>query len=201
MRGMRRRSVDCAATGRRPRSGFLFDGRPAEDGERGDHGKVFGVAWLSKKLFQTSSRASQFSFQVRWDWTFLFPLFAQLRYEKHMRVGGSQGPISLFDPCRLGLFLAYCAKGSNRSNFPWIQMPRWLRWGTLLRVCVGRVNRFLKLPSKQCSASQVLECLLRFHSIPQKSSVFQVPPVVQNIGHVKRKFHEVVGGMRCGPAH
>ena len=38
---------------------------------------------------------------------------------------GFQGPLYLFDPCRPGLFLAYCAKGSNRSNFSWIRLPRW----------------------------------------------------------------------------
>ena len=116
---------------------------------------------------------------------------------------GSQGPIYLFDPCRLGLFLAYCTKGSNRSNFPWIRMPRWPRWETasyLKRAC-KQVSEFLKLPSRDCSASRVLEYLLRFHSLPPKRvPVFQVPPVIKNIGHVKRKFHEVIGGMRCGPA-
>ena len=41
---------------------------------------------------------------------------------------GSQAPLNLFDPRRLGLFLAYCAKGSSRPNFPWIRLPRWPRW-------------------------------------------------------------------------
>ena len=27
-----------------------------------------------------------------------------------------------------------------------------------------------------------------------------MPSVVKNIGNVKRKFHDVIGGMRCGPA-
>ena len=66
-----------------PRSGLLVDGRRAGDGERGDHGKVFGVALLSKKLFQTSPGASRFGFR-----TFLFPLFTLLRYEKNMRIVG-----------------------------------------------------------------------------------------------------------------
>ena len=48
---------------------------------------------------------------------------------------------------------------------------------------------------------RVLEYLLRFHSLPPKRvPVVHVPPVIKNIGHVKRKFHEVTGGMRCGPA-
>ena len=54
-------------------------------------GKVFGVVLLSKKLIQTSSRASQFGFLVRWDWTFFF-LFALPRYEKNRRIVGLKGP-------------------------------------------------------------------------------------------------------------
>ena len=75
MRRMRRRNVGCAARRRMPRSRLIVDGRRAGDGDRGNNGKVFGVVLLSKKLFQTSSRASPFSFQVRWGWTFLFPPF------------------------------------------------------------------------------------------------------------------------------
>ena len=30
--------------------------------------------------------------------------------------------------------------------------------------------------------------------------LLRCPPVIKNIGHVKRKFHEDIGGMRCGPA-
>ena len=57
---------------------------------------------------------------------------------------GSQGQIYLFDPCRLGLFLAYCAKGSNRSNFPWIRLPKWPRW---------EIASYLYGACKQVSAS------------------------------------------------
>ena len=98
-------------------------------------GKYFGVFLLSKKLFQTSSVASQFSFQERWGWTFLFPLFLHSSETRRTCVL-SDGPLYLFDPCRLGLFLAYCAKGSNRSNLPWIRMPRCLG-GRLHHICMG----------------------------------------------------------------
>ena len=109
----------------------------------------------------------------------------------------------LFDPCRLGLFLAYCAKGSNKSNFPWIRLPRWPRWeiASYLYGACKHVSEFLKLPSRQCSASRVLEYLLRFSSLPAKRvPVFRVPPIIKNIGHFKQKLHGVSGGMRCGPA-
>ena len=88
MRGMLRRSVVCAARERRPRSVRLGEGRRVGGGEEGDCGRVFEVVRLSKKIFQTSSRASQFSFQVHWVWTFLFPPFTQLRYVKNMRTVG-----------------------------------------------------------------------------------------------------------------
>ena len=130
------------------------------------------------------------------------PLYtAQIR-EEHAYYG-FQGPLYLFDPCRLGLFLAYCAKGSNRSNFPWILLPRWPRWeiASYLYGACKHVSEFLKLPSGQCSASRVVDYLLRFHSLPPKRvPVFQVPSVVKNTGNVQRKFHDVVGRMRCGPA-
>ena len=82
-------------------------------------------------------------------------------------------------------------------------MPRWLRWeiASFLYGACKQLSEFLKRPSRQCSTSRVLEQLLRFHSLPPKRfPVFQVPPVIKNIGHVKRNFHEVIGGMRCGPA-
>ena len=77
-----------------------------------------------------------------------------------------QGPLYLFDPCRLGLFLAYCAKGSNRSNFPWIRLPRWPRWeiASYLYGACRHVSEFLKRPSRQCSASRVLDYLLRLRA-------------------------------------
>ena len=62
-------------------------------------------------------------------------------------------------------------------------------------------SEFLKLASRQCSASRVLEYLLRFHSLSlRRVSVFQVTSDIKNIGNVMRKFHEVICGMRCGPA-
>ena len=116
---------------------------------------------------------------------------------------GSQEPLCLFDPDRLGLFLAFCAKGWNRLNFLWIRMPRWPRWeiASYLYGACKQASEFLELPSRQCSAFRVLEYLLRFHSLPPKRiPVVLVPPVIMNIGHVKRKFHKVIDGMRCGPA-
>ena len=176
--------------------------RRVGDGGRGGHCGVFGAVLLSKKLFQTGPWVSQFSFQERWGWTFLFLLSTQLRYEKNMRIVVLKGPLHLFDTCRLVLFLAYCAKGSNRSNFPWIWLPRWPRWeiATYLYGACKRVAEFLTLPSRRCSASGVLEYLLRFHSLtPERVPVFQVPSFFKNIGKVKRKFHEVIVGIRCGP--
>ena len=71
-----------------------------ETAKTGDQGKVFGVVLLSKKLFQTSPGASPFGFQVRWGWTFLFPLFTLLRYEKNMRIVGLEDLSICFDPWR-----------------------------------------------------------------------------------------------------
>ena len=81
------------------------------------------------------------------------PLYTAQIGEEH-ECGGSQGPLYLFDPCRLGLFLACCAKASNRSNFLWIRLSRWPRWeipSHLYRAC-KLVSEILKLPSRQCSA-------------------------------------------------
>ena len=86
MRGMLWKKGGCGALGRTPRSGLFVDDRRARGGERGGHGRVIAVVLLSKTLFQTSSGASHFSFQVRWVWTFLFPLSAQLRSRKNMRI-------------------------------------------------------------------------------------------------------------------
>ena len=129
MRGMRRRNVDCV------------DGRPVGDGERGDHGQAFGVVRLSKKLFQTSSRASQFSFQVRWGWTFPFPLFTQLRYEKNMRIVGHKDLSICLIPAGWGyswriarkvrIVRTFCGSGC-RGGFG----------GRLLHICMRHPNRF-----------------------------------------------------------
>ena len=153
------------------------------------------VVLLPKKPFQNSPGVSQFSFQQCWGWTFPFLLsYTTQKREEHA------SPY-LFDPCRL--FLVFCAKGSNRSNFPWIGLPRWPWWAIALHLygACKLVSVFLKLPSKQCSPSRVLEYLLRFHSLPpERVLVFQVPSIIKNIGNVMRKLHEVIGGMRCGPA-
>ena len=71
--------------------------------------------------------------------------------------------------------------------------------GKLHHICIMRANMFPNF--SQCSASRVLDYLLRFHSLPPKRvPVYQVPSVVENIGNVKRKFHDVIGRVRCGPA-
>ena len=204
MRGMRLRNVGCAAKGTMPRPGPLVDGRRAGDVERGDRGKVFGVVLLAvEEVLSNQSRGKPVRFPgaLELDIPLSSLYTAQIR-EEHACCG-SHGPLCLFDPCRLGLFLAYCAKGSNRSNFQWFWLPRWPRWeiAPYLYGACKHVSKFLKLPSRQCSASRVLEHLLQFHSLPPKRvPVFQVPPVVRSIGLVKRKFHKVIGGMRCGPA-
>ena len=71
--------------GRMPRSVRLDEDRRVGVGERGDHGRVFGVVLLTQKPWRTGPRASQFNFQVHWGWTFLFLLSTQLRYGKSMR--------------------------------------------------------------------------------------------------------------------
>ena len=124
-----------------PRSGLLVDGRRAGDGERGDHGKVFGVVLLSKKLLQTSPGASRFSFQVRWGWTFLFPLFTLLRYEKNMRVVGLKGP----SICLITVGWGYSWRIARK-----VQIVRTFRGsgcrvglgGRLRRTSMGLSNRF-----------------------------------------------------------
>ena len=75
---------------------------------------------------------------------------------------GSQGLLHLFDPCRLVLFLACCATGSNRSNLA----AEAAEVGSYLYGARKHVSGFPKLPSRQCSAFRVLGHLLRFHSLP-----------------------------------
>ena len=125
---MLRRKDAFGARERVPRSRRLDEDRRVGVGERSNRGRVFGVLLLPKKLWRTGPRASQLNFQVRWGWIFLFsPLYKAKIREEHAYYG-FQGPLHLFDQCRLGLFLAHCAKGSSRSNFSWIQLPRWPRW-------------------------------------------------------------------------
>ena len=179
---------------RRPSSWRRRKGRPWES--------IWGCSAVKEVLSnQSRGKPVQFPGALGLDSPCSSLYTAQIR-EEHAHCG-SHGPLYLFDPCRLVLFLAYCAKGSNRSNFLWIQLLRWPRWeiASYLYGACKQVSEFLKLPSRQCSASRVLDYLLRFHSLPpRRVPVFQVPPVVRSIGLVKRKFHKVIGGMRCGPA-
>ena len=117
--------------------------------------------------------------------SFFSPLYtAQLR-EEHAYYG-FQGPLYLFDPCRLELCLAYCAKGLNRSH----------------HICKMRANMFPSFSSFPSDSVLPREFwIIFFIFIPcLPKEFFQVPSVVENIGHVKRKFHDVIGRMRCGPA-
>ena len=185
--------IDGGSDGQCARSGPRVDGRPAGDGERGDRGKVFAVVRLSNKLFPTSSRANQVQFPGALGLDILFPLFTQLRYEKNTRIVGLKGPSICLIPVGWGYSWRIARK---------VQIVRTFR-GSRCLICMEHANRFpnfLSFPP-DCSASRVLEYLLRFHSLPPKRvPVFQLPPVIKKIGHVKRKFHEVIGGMRCGPA-
>ena len=134
----------CAARERRPRSWLLVDG-PA----KGDHGKVFGVVRLSKKLCETSSGASQFSFQVRWNWTLLFPLFTQLRYEKNMRIVGLKGPSICLIPVGWGYSCCIARKVRIVRTFRGSRCRGGLG-GRLLHICMGHANKFpnfLSFPS------------------------------------------------------
>ena len=116
--------------------------RPSSWRRRMRRGGAFGIAALPKKLWRTGPRASQFSFQVRWGWTFLFSSLFTAQIREEHACYGCQGPLYLFDPCRLGLFLAYCAKGSNRSNFWWIPLPRWPGWKIASYLCGARKTCF-----------------------------------------------------------
>ena len=77
---------DAAVERRLRRKGENADeNRRVGDGGRGGHRRVFGVVLLPKKLSQTGPGVSQFSFQERWDWTFLSLLSTQLRHGKNVR--------------------------------------------------------------------------------------------------------------------
>ena len=127
-----RRKEDNAkvrALRRRPSSWGRRNRRPWE---------IFGVVLLSKNLFQTSPGASRFSFQVRWGWTFFFPLFTLLRYEKNMRIVGLKD----FSICLIlagwGCSWRVARKTRTSQTFrAWIRLPRWPRWETM-----GLANRF-----------------------------------------------------------
>ena len=123
--------------------------------------------------------------------------------EKNMRIVGLKGLSVCLIPAGWGCSWRTARKARTSQTFRGSGC-RGGPGGRLLHICMWQckqVSEFIKYPSRQCSASRVLEYLLRFHSLPPKRvPVFQVPPVVKNIGHVKRKFHEVIGGMRCGPA-
>ena len=177
---MQRRKGAFGARERMPRFGRLDEDRRAGVGERGDRGGVFWVCSVTQETLANRSRVKsvQFLGALGLDIPFSPPNTAQLR-EKHAYYG-FQGPLYLVDPCRLGLFLAYCAKGSKRANmFP----------------------SFSSFPPDSVLPPRVLDYLLRFHSLlPKGVPVFQVSSVVENIGNVQRKFHDVIGRMRCGPA-
>ena len=62
-----------------------------------------------------------------------------------------QGPLYLFDPCRLGLFLAYwCKRFEQIESSRGIRLPRWPKWeiASYLYGACRHVSEFLKLPSR-----------------------------------------------------
>ena len=193
----------CAAKGTMPRSGPLVDGRRAGDGERGDRERVFGVVLLSKKFFQTSPGASQFGFQVHWGLTFLFPLFTQLRYEKNMRVVGLTGHSICLIPVGWGYSWRIVRKVRTDQTSRGSGCRGGLG-GKLHHICMVRANRFPSFSSFPPDSIPPPEFWIIFFVFipyhPKLFQFFQVPPVVRSIGLVKRKFHKVIGGMRCGPA-
>ena len=82
---------------------------------------IWGCSAVQEALSnQFRSKPVRFPGALGLDIPFSSLYTAQIREE--LAYCGSQGPIYLFDPCN-------CAKGSKRSNFPWIRVPRWPRWG------------------------------------------------------------------------
>ena len=112
---------------------------------------------------------------------------------------GSQGALYLFDPCWLRLFLAYCAKGSNRSNFPWILLPM-----AEVRNCIislWSVLNFSSFPPDSVPRPRFWNIFFGFILWHQKEfQFFRCPQPSRILGKVKRRCHEVIGGMRCGAA-
>ena len=141
---MRLRNVGCAAKETMPKSGLLSSSEAVEL-ETAKKATVGSPAVKENLANPNRGKPVKFPGALRLDIPFSSLYTAQIR-EQHA-YSGSRGPVYLF-PCRLGLCLAYCAKGSNRSNCPWIRLPKWLRWEIASYLCgtCKQVSEFLKLP-------------------------------------------------------
>ena len=158
--------------------------------------KVFSVVLLSKEVLSNQFRDKPVQFPGPAGLDILCSSLYTDQTREELVYCASQGPLYFFDYCRLGLFLANCAKGSNRSNCPWIRMLR-SEIPSYLYGASKQVSECLKLPSRQCSVSWVLEYLLRFHSLPP---LFRCLQSSRTLGMSSENFHEVIGSIRCGPA-
>ena len=178
-----------------PRSRLLVDGRRAGDGERGDHGKYLGLFCCQRSSFK--------------------PVPGQACSGSRCAGAGHSFSLSLHSSDTRRTCVLWVLNGHSICLIPvgWGHSWRIVRKVRIVRtfpgsgcrgglsgrlhpICMWHANRFpifFKLPSRQCSASRVLEYLLRFQSLPAKRiPVVQVSPVIKNVGHVKRKIHEVL---------
>ena len=166
---------------RRPSSWRRRKGRPWES--------IWGCSAVKEALSnQFQGKPVQFPGALGLD-----ILFSSFLYSSDTRrtcilwVSRAQGPIYSFDPCRLGQI-----PGVLRERFESFELfvdpnAEVAPVGGCFTFVRSMQTGFLKLPSRQCSESRVLEYLLRFHSLPPKRvpgvPVFQVSPVIKNIGH------------------
>ena len=97
--------------------------------KKADRGRVFGVVLLSKKILQTKiwGKPVKFPCALGLDIPF-FPSFCCPNSSPTCIFGGPKDQSVCLILAGWGCSVAYCAKGSNRSNFPWIWLPKWPRW-------------------------------------------------------------------------
>ena len=180
MRGMLRKSGGCGA---RERTLFPCASEKAVElasAKDGDHGRVFAKQVLSNRSWV---KPAQFPGTLGLDIPF-FLFSTQFKYEENMRIVVCKVLFICLIPVGWGCSWRIVRKvridGTSRGS----GLPRWAQWeiaSYLYRACT-HVSEFLKLPSRQCSASKVLDYLLCFHSLPPKRvPVFQVHSVVENI--------------------
>ena len=197
-----RKSDACGARERTPRSVRLGEGCRVGGVEKGGHGRVCGVVLLPRKLFQAGPESNQFSFQECWGWTFLLLLSTQLRYGKIMRIVVLKVLFICLISVGWGCSRRIVRKIRTVQTFRGSGC-RGARWEvpSYLHGACKHVSEFLRLPSRQCSASQGSGTSppISFPTTYEEFHIFQLPSVIANVGTVKRRFHEVVGGMRCGP--
>ena len=103
------------------------------------------------------------------------PLCAGQIQEEHAYYA-FKGTLYLLDPCRLGAFPGVLYKRFEQIELPVnpaTKVPRWEIASYLCGAC-KHVSELLKLPSRQCSASRVLDYLLRFiRKHPKKFQFFR----------------------------